>query len=133
MAKLIWNGEDLKAKKDRACIWGVNKTLENCVRGAKREHKFKNRSSTLEGSIQARPAQKDGNAVKGEWGSYNLDYAASIEGGSKAHDIPNAFGKGITVRHPGIKALPFLRPQADKHYPKLLGLIKQAMSKGSKE
>lgn len=42
----------------------------------------------------------------------NKDAPAYVEFGTRAHDIPNAFGWGITVRHPGTEAQPFLRPAA---------------------
>lgn len=37
-------------------------------------------------------------------------YAAAVEMGSRPHDIPNAFGRGITAHHPGGPAQPYLRP-----------------------
>lgn len=40
------------------------------------------------------------------------DVPAYVEYGTRPHRIPNAFGWGITVEHPGTKAQPFLRPAA---------------------
>lgn len=37
---------------------------------------------------------------------------AYVEFGTRPHRIPNAFGWGITVWHPGTHAQPFLRPAA---------------------
>lgn len=42
----------------------------------------------------------------------NKDAPAYVEFGTRAHDIPNAFGLGFTAHHPGTKAQPFLRPAA---------------------
>lgn len=42
----------------------------------------------------------------------DTDYAAAVELGSEEHDIPNAWGTGRTVRHPGGPAQPYLRPAA---------------------
>ena len=42
----------------------------------------------------------------------NADAPAYVEYGTRPHDIPNAFGWGITVRHPGTHAQPYLRPAA---------------------
>jgi len=42
----------------------------------------------------------------------NPDAPAYVEYGTRPHDIPNAFGLGFTVRHPGTRAQPFLRPAA---------------------
>jgi hypothetical protein len=44
----------------------------------------------------------------------NRDAPAYVEYGTRPHLIPNAFGWGITVRHPGTRAQPFLRPAAYK-------------------
>lgn len=40
------------------------------------------------------------------------DVPAYVEFGTRPHLIPNAFGLGITVWHPGTEAQPFLRPAA---------------------
>lgn len=40
----------------------------------------------------------------------DTDYAAAVELGASPHEIPNAWGRGITVEHPGTKAQPYLRP-----------------------
>lgn len=39
-----------------------------------------------------------------------VPHAAAVEMGSAPHDIPNAFGRGVTVHHPGGPAQPYLRP-----------------------
>lgn len=42
----------------------------------------------------------------------NADAPAYVEYGTRPHWIPNAFGWGITVWHPGTQAQPYLRPAA---------------------
>lgn len=42
----------------------------------------------------------------------NREAPAFVEYGTRAHEIQNAFGWGITVHHPGTTAQPFLRPAA---------------------
>lgn len=42
----------------------------------------------------------------------NADAPAYVEYGTRPHDIPNAFGWGITVHHPGTRPQPYLRPAA---------------------
>lgn len=42
----------------------------------------------------------------------NKDAPVYVEYGTRAHDIPNAFGWGFTARHPGTQAQPFMRPAA---------------------
>lgn len=44
--------------------------------------------------------------------SANQPYAAAVELGSEQHEIPNAWGTGRTVIHPGGPAQPYLRPAA---------------------
>jgi hypothetical protein len=41
---------------------------------------------------------------------FRADHAAAVELGARAHEIPNAWGRGITVHHPGTKAQTYLRP-----------------------
>jgi hypothetical protein len=42
----------------------------------------------------------------------DTEYAAAVEMGSEAHEIPNAWGTGRTVTHPGGPPQPYLRPAA---------------------
>jgi hypothetical protein len=42
----------------------------------------------------------------------NKDAPAYVEYGTRPHDIPNAFGWGITAHHPGTHPQPYLRPAA---------------------
>jgi hypothetical protein len=42
----------------------------------------------------------------------NVDVPAYVEYGTRPHDIPNAWGLGFTVHHPGTSAQPFMRPAA---------------------
>lgn len=42
----------------------------------------------------------------------NRDAPAYVEFGTRPHDIPNAWGMGFTVHHPGTRPQPFLRPAA---------------------
>lgn len=44
-------------------------------------------------------------------------HAAAVELGSSPHEIPNAWGRGITVQHPGGPAQPYLRPAAFRQRP----------------
>lgn len=47
----------------------------------------------------------------------DTEYAAAVELGSSPHEIPNAWGRGITVQHPGGPAQPYLRPAAFRQRP----------------
>lgn len=47
----------------------------------------------------------------------NKEAPAYVEYGTRAHNIQNAFGWGITVHHPGTHSQPFLRPAAYRRRP----------------
>lgn len=42
----------------------------------------------------------------------DAEYAAAQELGAQPHTIPNAWGRGVPVEHPGNAAQPYLRPAA---------------------
>lgn len=44
----------------------------------------------------------------------NEEAPVYVEYGTRPHPIPNAFGHGVTVMHPGTDAQPFMRPAAYK-------------------
>jgi hypothetical protein len=48
------------------------------------------------------------------------EYGAYVEEGTDPHDIPDAFGWGITVHHPGTPAEPYMGPAADVTIPRAL-------------
>jgi len=41
---------------------------------------------------------------------FRAAHAAAVEMGARPHEIPNAFGRGGSVEHPGTKAQPYMRP-----------------------
>lgn len=44
------------------------------------------------------------------YAAHGKDYGLILEDGSRVHSIPNAFGRGITVIHPGTKPYPIVGP-----------------------
>ena len=80
---LKWNGEEIKRKMIEAAKCGVDATTAACVRKAKGKVQVK--TSTLQGSIQMRPAKVQGDDVVGLWGSFNVNYAIYVEKGTKPH------------------------------------------------
>ena len=53
-------------------------------------------------------------------------YGGFVEKGTEGpYPIPNAFGWGITVMHPGNDPKPYLAPAADLHEPRLIHAIEQ--------
>lgn len=101
---LDWKGDEIQKKMEAAIKRGINQTMSAAVINAKKNHTFKNRTGTLEGSI--RPvvaAHKQGSEFVGLWGSADVAYALPVE-----------------------FRLPFLRPAADAEYPNLARNIQNA-------
>jgi HK97 gp10 family phage protein len=112
---LRWRGPEVAARVTKAAIWGVDKTLADCVPYAKRNHPWKNVTGTAEGSIRVvQPATPEGlGVVVGRWGSVTVNYFIFLELG--------------TSRMP---ARPILRPTADVMYPRLRAYIREAWVTG---
>lgn len=67
------------------------------------------KTGALRSKISARLTSTSAREAEGEIVA-DRDYAAPVEYGSRAHDIPNAFGRGFTAHHPGARAQPFMAP-----------------------
>lgn len=140
---LKWYGKAVTEEMRQAQIAGVNQTMAAASAEAKRNHSWQNRTGTLEGSIDVADyarAEKDG--VRGTWGARDIAYARIHELGgtirpktAKALAIPDPkkAGRVILVQSVTIPARPYLRPAADKEYPKLANRIKRAFERGSKK
>ncbi len=102
--QLRWRGAQVKDKLLRAAKDGIDETTAESVTEAKRIVPVD--TSTLQGSIRFDPAQIGRNKVVGEWGSFDVDYAIYVELGTYK-----------------MRAQPYLRPTADREYPKLKGRI----------
>lgn len=110
-----WYGDDIKNKGEAAAAWAINKTLADCVKSAKDNHEsiaWKNRTATLEGSIQMRVAEKLEGVITGIWGFFNVLYGKFQELGTSK-----------------MRARPILRPTADAIYPRLQNYLKEAFNK----
>ena len=106
---LKWNGELVKRNTIEAAKWGVDATMAACVREAKGRVRVD--TTTLQGSIEMRPAQQQGDDVVGLWGSFSVNYAIFVEMGT---------GR--------MSAQPYLWPSADHQYPKLPDRIKRKLA-----
>ncbi len=106
---LIWNGVKVTKKVIAATKAAVDETMAECVRAAKRLVPVD--TSTLQGSIQMRPAKVVTDGIAGLWGSFTVNYAIYVETGT---------GK--------MAAQPYLRPAADQQYPLLAGRIKKRIA-----
>lgn len=119
---LKWNGKAVRKKVIAAVIAGTDETMAAAVIYAKQNHKWKNRTAVLEGSISiAQPAKEEGAIVTGVWGSLDVVYALRIEYGFKGLDS--------MARLYDQPAFPFLRPSADKNYPDLPRRIRANMQR----
>ena len=130
-----WYGKVVKAKLRNAQIAGVNATMAACVTEAKRNHDWKNRTGALEGSIDiAEPAAAlAGGGVRGVWGSKDVVYARIHELGgvirpvrAKALVFQADDGTVVVAQKVTMPARPYLRPAADKEYPRLARRIRRA-------
>lgn len=106
-SRINWETKNVIDNVTKATVLAIDQTTVACVAGAKDDHKFVNRSSNLEGSVQMRGAVSDGIKVRGQWGSFGIAYAIFIEGGTKY-----------------ISGFAFLQPQTVLEYPKLAARIK---------
>ena len=137
-ATLDWNGPAVTAKLEAAQVQGVNATMGRCVNHAKRNHPWRNRTGHLEGSIQLVDlAKRDGNGVRGVWGSTDQAQALILELGgiitpkkAQALKIPMPDGSFRFVKWVRIPAYPYLRPAADAIYPQLAANIRVAYERG---
>lgn len=131
---LKWNGKAVTARMRAAQIEGVNQTMAAAAAEAKRNHTWNNRTGVLEGGIDiTQYAQPDGGGVKGTWGVRDVVYARIRELGgtitpkaAKALAVPLPEGGIALLQSVTIPARPYLRPAADKQYPKLPERIRRA-------
>lgn len=130
-----WYGKQVSEKMRAAQIKGVNATMAACVTEAKRTHTWNNRSGVLEGSIDiAEPAAAGASGgVKGVWGSKDVAYALIHELGgvirpvrAQALSFQADDGTFVVAKSVTMPERPYLRPAADKQYPKLAARIRRA-------
>lgn len=108
MNRIVWRGAAVAAHVRAAQIAGVNKTMGECITQAKGLVHVD--TATLQGSIRLEGAQPDGNGVRGQWGSFDVNYALWQE-----------------VLPAGRGGKPYLRPSADTNYRNLAGHIRAAL------
>jgi hypothetical protein len=107
-SKFNWYGDKVKAKVERETRAAMDSILADCVNEAKGLVHVK--TSTLQGGIQMRPTKNIDGVLTGLWGVWDVRYAVYQE-------LPIFKG-----------SKPYLRPSADKHYPKLAAEIKRRMA-----
>lgn len=106
--RLEWKGREVLTKVRNAAIRGVNETMEAAVDVARDAAPV--RTGELRDSIKVQdPAHRDGARIVGRWGTRTKQ---------------GIFQEIGTVHHP---PQPFLRPSADREYPRLAARIKEAL------
>lgn len=132
---LEWKGDELMTKMKKAQRFGINKTMSLAVEHAKRNHEWRNRTGTLEGSVSIIEfAIQQGRGFRGEWGSKDVRYALIHELGGRIVPVRGKFlkfrvdGNFVSVASVDIPPRPYLRPAADAIYPQLAENITEGMS-----
>lgn len=130
---LEWHGEEIKDRIRHGARRAINSVLADCVGTAKSIVAIN--TTALQGGIQMRAAEIDGDRVSGLWGVWQIAYALTVEEGSVPHKIFPNRKKALSwpglphpiamVNHPGTEPQPYLRPSAKKHYPSLPARIRQ--------
>lgn len=104
--ELNWKGDQVAAKVIAAAKAGIDETTSACVQDAKTNHRWRNRTGTLEGGIQMRPAVARGTQIIGRWGVFGVNYGVYLE---------LLFGGKYR----------WLNPAADRNYPDLAARIRR--------
>lgn len=102
-----WLGGEVEAKVILASRLAIDQTTGAAVDQAKDNHTWQNVTGTLEGSLQMRQAEVLPGRIRGQWGSFTVNYALWLEIGTSR-----------------MAAQPYLRPSADSEYPLLAGRIR---------
>ena len=142
--ELNWRGKEVQARIDESCRAGINGVMALCVRGAKLEHPFTNRTGMAEESIRiARAAQTVEGISRGFWGSVQVYYFKYLELGTSAMRSKAAvrYANGFFQSHRERQAkkgppwrggswAPTLVPEAKINYPKLGRFIRTFYQRG---
>lgn len=109
---LEWRGPEVAERVRAASLAGIDETLAACVVTAKADYRPGHGlvTAALQGSVQMRPAEMQGDVGVGLWGSFDIDYAIYVEMGTAL-----------------MAAQAQLRHAADQHYPSLAERIARRM------
>ena len=98
-----WRGDAILTRVLEAARKAVDDTTEAAARDAAGNHWWSGRSGQLEGEIGSKPAERNGDVVDGSFGA------------TKTRGFYGLFLERRT---------PFLRPAADREFPRLAGRIR---------
>jgi hypothetical protein len=140
--RIEWHGDEVKGKALDGTRRAMDRVMAECVTTAM--ELVGKKTAGLSGSLRMQPTVRQGNSLTGMWGSYGMKHAIYQEFGTGTHAEGGSRGPYIirprrrkalwweglehpvrSVVHPGIKPHPFLRPSADRNYPKLRGYIRE--------
>lgn len=112
MSKFVlkWNDNLAGGVHKRAQAAAIDTVMAHCVTTAKTL--VRRKTTLLQGSIRFEPAVSTGNATRGIWGSFDVDYAIYQEIGPITGKRQWAF-------------TPYLRPARDQHYPELVEQLRK--------
>ena len=113
MASFMNPNRGLLKKLEAATKLAIDQTTAAAVIDAKNSHPFQNVTGVAEGSIQMRPALRDGDRISGQFGSWDTDYFLFLEIGTVNT------GNGY----------PTLRPALDREAPNLAERIRKNLEK----
>ncbi len=104
-----WFGDKVKRRVMNASLVGVDDTTAAAAIQAKGNHPgWRNRTGTAEGSIRNEPARREGERIRGRFGSWGVAYFIWLE-----------LKYGSTLRH-----------AADLEFPRLARRIQEAYRRG---
>lgn len=108
MSNVEWNGDEVKRNIKAAQKQGLLRTVSDCLTDAK--DLVHVRTGTLQRSIKTEGVKEDREGLSILWGSWDVKYA---------------FWQEVLPEEKGGKA--YLRPSADKNYPKLQSYIRKSL------
>lgn len=105
--RLEWRGQDVLRKLERATTAAIDDVTGRAAQDARSNHWWKSRTRRLAGEVENEPAKRVGRLkVRGRFGT------------TKTRGFYGLFHERRT---------PFLRPAADRHFPRLAREIKRRM------
>lgn len=81
-SRVIWYGNDIKARLSGAIENAMNATMLDCVEQAQQPGWTPRKSSVLANSLRIKAAKKSGSGWVGYWGSFTVAYAMPVEVGT---------------------------------------------------
>jgi len=101
-----WYGDRILDKVQKASVEAIDEVLEDTAKDAASNHWWASRSGNLEGAIVAEAAERTPRGARGRFGSTQHEgfYGLFLE-----------------------RKTPFLRPAADRQFPKLAAAIKRRL------